>query len=70
MNITPHLPNPNGFQRRDPHTTRRLLAAETSLPPGNRMNEQRDQTEKRVVHALDSTNAASHIMSVNFDEDR
>jgi len=34
------------------------------------MNEQRDQTEKRVVHALDSTNAASHIMSVNFDEDR
>jgi hypothetical protein len=69
MNITPHLPNPNGFPRRDPRTARRLLAAEASLP-GNRMSEQRDQTVKCVVHTLDSTNTASHIMSVYFDEDR
>jgi|TARA_B110000116_G_scaffold211843_1_gene187744 hypothetical protein len=34
------------------------------------MSEQRDQTVKCVVHTLDSTNTASHIMSVYFDEDR
>ena len=34
------------------------------------MSEQRVQTMKRLVHALDSTNTASHIMSVYLDEDR